>query len=89
MVYCRWVNGSDVYVFIHSNGFFKCCHDVAYLSNFDMRNDFDTIDPIKMISHLNEHKQMGHLVPDRVMDTLKNDQKKIKKQILSLRKKLI
>ena len=59
MSYARFGRDSDVYVFLHVNGFFECCGCVfggeagRYLTS--------TADVIK---HLEQHKAKGHKVPD-------------------------
>lgn len=61
MSYCRIGEDSDVYVIRHVSGMLVC-----YCLLPD--NEFDTEEG--MISHLIDHKMLGHKVPDRALARL-------------------
>lgn len=61
MSYCRIGEGSDVYVIRHVNGMLVC-----YCCLPDNEHD----GPEGMITHLIDHRQLGHEVPQRALDRL-------------------
>lgn len=64
MSVCRFFwEGSDVYVFYHVDGYLTCCW--CALSDEEY-GDFrcDPYDDQAMVSHLQEHVEAGHTVPE-------------------------
>lgn len=53
--------GSDVYVFEHVHGYLTCC-GCSITTGQDPR--FDNL--VSLFEHLDEHRSVGHVVPDSV-----------------------
>jgi hypothetical protein len=65
--YARFSEGeSEVYVYRHIFGDLRCC-SCRILAN---HLDFVALTEEDMLAHLNEHRALGHLVPDRAFTRL-------------------
>ena len=66
MSYARFVEGSDVYVFLACNGHLECC-------GCALKSDGRFLTTDAMIAHLREHEAAGHDVPDHIYPDLEAD----------------
>lgn len=68
MSYARFgLGGSDVYVFLHVQGFLECCWCPLAGTN----REFITTDA--MVAHLNDHRAAGHHVCEDTIEDLLAD----------------
>lgn len=67
MSYARFSN-ADVYVYLDCGGYLCCCG--CLIEGF-----FGAKTTADMLEHLEEHKKVGHDVPDFCIEGLKEDQK--------------
>jgi hypothetical protein len=63
MSYARFAEDSDVYVFLSIGGHLECCS--CRLKGKGQCASFKTTD--EMLSHLREHREAGHDVPERTV----------------------
>lgn len=82
MAYARFDVDSDVYVFLHVEGFLHCC---SCCLNED--HDFKCTTTADMIAHLGEHARAGHDVPDDVVPALEAEAAEIDAEIVAIRDK--
>lgn len=71
MSYCRFSDTSDVYVFYSVGNFLDCC-GCQLPGNEDSRS-FEARRFSDMIAHLEEHIAAGQMVPDGVIDNLREE----------------
>jgi hypothetical protein len=67
MSYCRWGEGSDVYVYLDVNGHLCCC-------GCQLNEGWYYDSTRQMLAHLEEHKKAGHLVPEYAAEGLREDE---------------
>lgn len=60
MSYSRFSN-ADVYVFAHVDGFIECC-------GCRLGDKWDFHSPAEIVTHLTEHAEAGHDVPEYLLD---------------------
>ena len=71
MSYCRFGFDSDVYVFESDRGY-ECCGCILKGESWlDGWNSVRTLG--EMIEHLMLHKTKGHMVPDDVIETMREE----------------
>lgn len=58
MSYARFSDNSDVYVFLHCNGWLECCGCLLEPSHI-----FQAFKTGDMLQHLRAHQKAGHKVP--------------------------
>lgn len=71
MSYCRWGEGSNLYIFgttVHGQDVIECCGclltDTVELDAYYANNAYD------MLNHVFEHIKAGHRVPDYTLERL-------------------
>jgi hypothetical protein len=69
MSYARFAEDSDVYVFLSIGGHLECCS--CRLKGKGQCASFKTTD--EMLSHLREHREAGHDVPERTFERLQRE----------------
>jgi hypothetical protein len=71
MSYARFSN-ADVYVYLDVGGYFNCC--ACWLGDLlegdIFHESFHARSTTEILSHLEEHRQAGHDVPDDCIDRL-------------------
>lgn len=70
MSYARFGPDSDIYVYLHVDGYLHCC---ACLLPDDSRDSFTCNTTDDMITHLRDHATAGHRIPDHTRPALERD----------------
>lgn len=82
MSYARMSDDSDVYIFEHANGFIQCCgcsitepedHEWFGFANLNTARE--------ALAHLDEHVALGHKVPQRAFERIREKHENLDAQI--------
>lgn len=66
MSYARFGENSDVYVYLDCCGEFRCCA-------CSIKDEWGYATTDALLAHLEEHKALGHTVPDYCVEALKEE----------------
>ena len=74
MSYCRFGEGSDVYLFYSTDDEYECCGCLLKSKEGDPFGDsFNCVTASEMLAHLVEHREKGHEVPEEALVRLRGD----------------
>lgn len=68
MSYCRFGDGSDIYLYLHFFGYYCCC-----ACSLDDKSNVKMASPIEAIQHLEEHERAGDHVPKHAYERLQQE----------------
>lgn len=74
MSYARMSDSSDVYIFSHANGFIQCCGcSITEPDDYEIVGFANLNTAREALAHLDEHVALGHLVPQKAFDRIREE----------------
>ena len=78
MSYCRWGEGSDLYVWFGGKYYCQACPLLPQVTggaedDEQEADDYTTSFPTELLHHLREHRAKGHTVPQHAIDRLEKE----------------